>query len=419
MRLSLLVAVLFSIALGVPPPALAWGAAGHRIINNVAARSLPASVPAFVRSPATIAEIATLGPEADRLKGAGKTWDGDLDPGHYLDLDDDGTIAGVLPLAQLPPTREAYDTAIRKGRVVNGEAPDEYSIGYVPYSIVEGWQQVAKDFAIWRVDAYGETHAATDAARAFFGTDRKLREVLTLRDIGYFGHFVADSSQPLHVTVHFNGWGQYPNPQNHTQSNKIHAKFETGFVETHATADTVLARIGPYVPSTVPIMTRVETYLAATNSNVAAVYTFEDAGAFDAGTPDAVNFMLDRLAAGGKMLRDLIVDAYAASADEKVGYPGITVRDVESGAVIPTPKSANGGCPPSLFPVRLLGGARLQFRDDARIGERRRVAENPAFGDIAQEPAHDLAAARLRQLLRERQIFRMDELSELFRDVRA
>jgi hypothetical protein len=90
-------------------------------------------------------------------------------------------------------------------------------------------------------------------------------------------------------------------------------------------------------------MTRVETYLAATNSNVAAVYKLEGAGAFDAATPDAVSFTLDRLAAGGKMLRDLIADAYAASADEKVGYPGISVRDVENGAVIPTPKTANGG----------------------------------------------------------------------------
>jgi len=343
MRLPACFALLLSAVLCVPGAALAWGAAGHRIINNVAARSLPDSVPAFVRTPAAIAEITTLGPEPDKLKGAGKTWDSDLDPGHYLDLDDDGTIAGVLPLSQLPATREAYDTAIRKGRVVNGEAPDEYSIGYVPYSIVEGYQQVAKDFAIWRVDAYGEKHAATDADRAFFATDRQLREVLTLRDIGYWGHFVADSSQPLHITVHFNGWGKYPNPQNYTQSDKIHAKFETAFVQAHTTADAVLPRLGPYVPSTVPIMTRVETYLAATNSHVADVYKLEGAGAFDAVTPDAVSFTLDRLAAGGKMLRDLIADAYAASADEKVGYPGISVRDVENGAVIPTPTSANGG----------------------------------------------------------------------------
>lgn len=343
MRSSVLVAASLAAVLAAPLPALAWGAVGHRIVNNVAARSLPDSVPAFVRTPDAIAEITTLGPEPDRLKGAGKTWGSDLDPGHFLDLDDDNTVAGVLPLMQLPLTREEFDTAIRKGRVVNGEKPDEYSIGYVPYSIVEGYQQVAKDFAIWRVDVYGAAHAARDADKAFFDTDRKLREILTLRDIGYFGHFVADSSQPLHITVHYNGWGEYPNPNNYTQSHQIHAKFESTFVEKNMTADAVLSHVGPYVPATAPIMTRVETYIATTASHVQDVYKFESAGAFDAATPAALAFTTERLAAGGKMLRDLIADAYADSANEKVGYPGISVKDVESGAVIPTPHSANGG----------------------------------------------------------------------------
>jgi hypothetical protein len=297
MRIARAVIAFVIAAFSMPHPALAWGAAGHRMISGDGVRALPDSVPAFVRTPASIAEIATLGPEADRLKGAGRTWDDDLDPGHYLDLDDDGTIAGVLPLANLPPSREAYDSALRKGRTVNGQAPDEYSIGYLPYSIVEGYEQVAKDFAIWRVDAYGEAHAATANDRAFFAGDRALREVLTVRDIGYWSHFVGDASQPLHVSVHYNGWGDYPNPQHYTQSTHIHAKFETDFVEAHATADAVLAHMPPYAPSTAPIFARVEAYLAATNAAVPAVYRFEDAGAFDAATPDAVNFTLDRLAA--------------------------------------------------------------------------------------------------------------------------
>jgi hypothetical protein len=343
MRFTALLALFLAIEATAALPASAWGAAGHRIVNNTAARSLPDSVPAFVRTPAAIAEITALGPEPDRLKGAGKTFDDDLDPGHFLDLGDDGTIAGVLPLAQLPLTREAYDSALRTGHVAGGRRPTEYSQGYLPYSIVEGWQQVAKDFAIWRVDRYGERHAPTAADRAFFARDRKLLEVLTRRDIGFWGHFVADGSQPLHVTVHYNGWGPYPNPQNFTQSDKIHSKFETAFVNHHASAGRVLSRLGPYVPSRVPIMTHVEAYLAATGATVPDVYRLDGAGAFDAGTPVAVNFVLDRLAAGATMLRDLIADAYAASTDEKVGYPGISVRDVESGKVVPTPVMTNGG----------------------------------------------------------------------------
>jgi hypothetical protein len=338
MRIPMMLAVLLTVALSAPDPALAWGATGHRIINGDAARSLPDSIPAFVRTPEAIAEIAALGPEADRDRGSGKTRDSDMDPAHFLDLEDDNTIGGTLPLAQLPPTREAYDTALRNG----AKPTDQYSRGFVPYEIVDGYELIVKDFGIWRVDSYAETHVAP-ADRDFFASDRRLREVLILRDIGYWGHFVGDASQPLHVSVHFNGWGDYPNPNNYTQSKAIHAKFESDFVNAHASAETVLPRIAAYARSTTPVMSRVEAYLKATNSHVPQVYQLEGAGAFDAATPVAVDFTLDRLADGAKMMRDFIADAYAESADAKVGYPQISVRDVLNGTVVPTHSLTNGG----------------------------------------------------------------------------
>src|SRR4051794_12628153 len=39
----------------------------------------------------------------------------------------------------------------------------------------------------------------------------------------------------------------------------------------------------------------------------------------------------------------------------------------------------------------LLVVVRFQFRDDARIGQRRRVAERFPFGDVAQQTPHDFA----------------------------
>lgn len=338
MRTFASLAAFLIVALSSAQPAYAWGAYGHRIINGDAARTLPASVPAFVRTPAAIAEIAALGPEADRVKGAGRTRDADWDPAHYLDLYDDGTIGGTLKLSQLPPTREAYDTALRAGAV----PADQYSVGYVPYEIVDGYELVVKDFAIWRVDAYEAVHAAP-ADRAWFAADLPLRETLTLRDIGFWGHFVGDASQPLHVSIHFNGWGNFPNPENYTQSHDIHAYFETDFVNAHASPEAVLAKIPPYAPSSAPIFGRVEAYLAATNTHVPEVYRLWGAGAFAAATPAAVDFTLDRLAAGATMLRDLIADAYAASADAKVGYPEYTVRDVLDGTVVPNPDRVGAG----------------------------------------------------------------------------
>ena len=56
-----------------------------------------------------------------------------------------------------------------------------------------------------------------------------------------------------------------------------------------------------------------------------------------------MNFTLDRLADGAKMLRDLVADAYAQALDVKVGYPQVPLRDILSGAVQPNRSIADGG----------------------------------------------------------------------------
>ena len=60
--------------------------------------------------------------------------DKERDPGHYIDLADDGKAMGMVPLDKLPVTREAYDTQLRAGGSTG------YKAGYLPYSIVDGWQ---------------------------------------------------------------------------------------------------------------------------------------------------------------------------------------------------------------------------------------------------------------------------------------
>ncbi len=329
------------LALAVPPPAFAWGAQGHRIINGAAIRTLPAAVPAFLRTSSAHDEIALLGPEPDRVKGAGAPLDDDEDPGHYVDALDDLSIDGVVKLNALPKDREAYDTALR------GASPpsDQYRQGYLPYSIADGWEHIVRDLAFWRVDVVGAAKGASADDRAFFAFDRSVRETLTLRDIGYWGHFVADASQPLHVSVHFNGWNgkTYGNPNNFSESRTIHARFETALVRAVATEDLVVARVpAPHVASD-PLLAQVGAYLATTESFVPAVYRLEAAGGIDAASPAARSLVIDRLAAGASEMRDLIVEAWDASADAKVGYPGISVRAVESGSLVPTRGSVGLG----------------------------------------------------------------------------
>jgi hypothetical protein len=326
-----------SLALGIAcaAPALAWGNRGHTLISRAGASAFPAMLPAFVRTPQAVDEIAALGPELDRSKDAGASHDRDLDPGHFADIGDDGKIAGAIALDALPPDREAYDTALRAA------GADEYKDGYLPYALIDGWQQIAKDFAIWRIDDAGAKTAPSDD-RAWFAADRALRETLTLRDIGIWSHYVGDASQPLHITVHYNGWGPYPNPNGFSTAHTVHSNFEGAFVRANAKLDAVEAHMRPLATSTEPIATLVGSYLAASASHVVPLYEIEKRGGFATATPESLDFVDARLADGASELRDLVTDAWLASDTVKVGYPhSITAQDVETGRITLTRASVD------------------------------------------------------------------------------
>ncbi len=321
-------------------PASAWGEKGHTLISAVAAAQFTGRMPAFVSDGAGQFEIAYLGPQLDRLKGSGEAWDGENDPGHYLDLLDDGSIAGVVSLAQLPPTREAYDTALRAAHT------DQYRQGYLPYAILEGWEQLRSDFASFRVDDYVASHAASAGVRAHYAAIRNVDEQITLADLGTWGHYVGDASQPLHATVHFNGWGEYPNPNGYTQSPRTHSFFESTFVNRYMTADAVRSAVRAPSSLAVPyslltqeqVLADIAAYLQQTLSTVPHLYDLEKSGAFASGSPDAREFTAARLAAGAMELRDLSVLAWQDSKYARVGYPAARVQDILDGkAAYPRP----------------------------------------------------------------------------------
>ncbi|MGH6911162.1 MAG: S1/P1 Nuclease, partial [Phenylobacterium sp.] len=93
-----------------PGVALAWGNTGHRIIGETAVAALPTDLPAFLRTPQAALDVGEYSREPDRLKGAGKLFDNEHSPAHFVDLGDDGKIFGGPALSALPPLREDYDT---------------------------------------------------------------------------------------------------------------------------------------------------------------------------------------------------------------------------------------------------------------------------------------------------------------------
>src|SRR6185503_8346675 len=207
-----------------------------------AMKALPAELPAFLHTPQAAADVGEFSREPDRLKRAGRAFDSDRDQGHFLDLNDDGTVFGGPKATALPPTREEYEKALQT------MGQNSWRAGYLPYAILESYQTLLENFAYWKVLNAAEKNPAWAAHKAWFPADRARREHQILIAIGDLSHYVGDGSQPLHVTIHFNGWGDFPNPEGFTTSRQFHAAFESDLVRTAVKPADVEAQMPPPRP---------------------------------------------------------------------------------------------------------------------------------------------------------------------------
>lgn len=321
---------LVAVLAAVPSSLFAWGNTGHRILGQTAMRALPAEMPAFLRTKQAAIDIGELSREPDRSKGAGKLHDHDRDAAHFIDLDEDGKLLGGPPMLPLAATRAEFETQLRAANL------DQWKVGYLPYSIIDRYQQLTTDFAYWRVLKAAEANPKWKKNRAWFTADRIRREALILKSLGELGHFVGDGSQPLHVTSHFNGWGDGPNPNNYSKA-RLHGPFEGDLVLATVKPAAVAAKVAPLRICNCSIEQRVSDYLAATGKQVIPFYEMEKAGGMAPGEPRGTAMATERLAAGASELRDVTVEAWRASAYVKVGWRPIAVQDVLSGKVDPYP----------------------------------------------------------------------------------
>ena len=111
-------------------------------------------------------------------------------------------------------------------------------------------------------------------------------------------------------------------------------------------------------------------------------------------------------------------------AARRVGEHAVDVDDdrrarASSGSASPGPVLGEVRTCASLLGRLRREVPRLDAVDDRRVGERRRVAERLVLGDVAQQPAHDLARTGLRQLLGEQDRLRLRDRADQLGDVVA
>ncbi|MDY6924936.1 MAG: S1/P1 Nuclease [Pseudomonadota bacterium] len=332
-RLALAAAAVCALAaVAVPAVVSAWGSTGHRLIGVAAVRALPDELPAFLRTPGAAAEVGELSREPDRTKGGGQPHDRERDTAHFVDMRDDGRIMTEqgMSIDALPRLKSEYDAALLAAGIKVDDA------GWLPYAIMDGYQQLVRDFATWRVLNAAEARETDPGKRAWYREDRLRREALILRDMGYLGHYVGDGSQPHHTTIHYNGWNRdTPNPEGFTTSRQTHGVFEGEFTARVARLDAVEAAMAAPALDGFDLRARVPAYLKTTLAEVTPFYRLEKAGGFGEGDARGAAFVIERLAAGAAELRDLYVLAWRDSADDSIGWPAVKVAEVEAGTVDP------------------------------------------------------------------------------------
>ncbi|MHC4090191.1 MAG: phospholipase C/P1 nuclease family protein [Planctomycetota bacterium] len=328
------------ILLGPAAPALAWDEAGHSIVVDAAVDKLPADMPAFVRTDTARARLRYLASEPDRWRNLELAPMGQFNkPDHYFDIE-------LLALYELTPAalpKYRYDflehIAAYKARHPDkdyGYDPAKDSEraqawpGFAPYRICELYVQLKSS---WRtLNTYQRYREAATEAEIQAGRDN------TVYLMGIMSHYVADVAQPLHTTVHYDGWTG-PNPHGYvTRKGYIHRLMDTDVIaQAGITAASLPDDVPPRRIDEDKLFRQVVAYIVESNALAEKVYDLEKRGAFDPGNEhfaEAVDFVKGRLATAAAMQAALWESAHRDAGIDHY-REGVLKRKLEAKA--PTP----------------------------------------------------------------------------------
>jgi hypothetical protein len=292
MRLRFTPAAILVAVLLLAPTLHGWWENGHFYTGRAAAEALPAQMPAFFRQ--SVDRLSYLNYEPDRWKNsAERAADGALyggtSPEHYINSE-------RVPQGLLNLTNRFDFLAAVSRREPNGS-----QVGLLPYRILELFQTMRVNFRLWR--------EAPDA-----GTKAWIEQRI-IDDAGILGHYVADGSNPLHTTVHHNGWVGKNNPRKFTTDNTLHGRFEGKFVDGRIKIEDIRPRVAAQAKVIAQPRAAIIEFLNGSYALVDDVYVLEGQERFSETTssPKHKAFVADRIAVGATFLRDLWWTAYITS----------------------------------------------------------------------------------------------------------
>jgi len=249
----------FLVLLVVATPAAAWHARGHRVIAAGAVSILPAELPAAFRAAADSIGHHSVDPDVWRNRATPALADATM-PWHYVHLEEgDGVRAGEL-------------------------------------------ERIVVELAERLTLAFAELRRRPD--------DPDLQAASRLI-AGWLAHFAADLAQPLHTSIHHDGWAL---PDGSSPQAGIHATVD-GLLE-RVVADPAAAAAGLEPLAIDELEAALAGELAASHAELDAAYAALDrlaagGGELDAGT---TGFVCRRYRAAVRLVAGLYLHAWRRSA---------------------------------------------------------------------------------------------------------
>lgn len=274
-----------------PLYASAWGEKGHLMVNRLAIEAATSKLPEFMSG--SREHIIYNGPEPDRWRIEGQT--SVMNTAQAADHFFDSELWG--PISTIDADRYSFMEKVAAKKV------NLVKIGYLPYAIIENYEKLLNAFRFWR--------------NAKTAEERESARENAVYVAGVLGHYVGDSTMPMHLSVEFNGWlDTSPNPKGYTKDRGFHSRYESLYVDAVINADAVRQKIQP--PQHLSnVWDAIKQNLIQSFSELEPTYDMEKAGEFNPQQPrpKGTEFITNQLARASTMLGNLWYTAWLESGE--------------------------------------------------------------------------------------------------------
>ncbi len=283
-----------------------WGVRGHQSANRAAVRALPSDGPVFLKGHEDW--IAKTGPVPDSWRGNSEPYSKIFEDPNHGWFKEQFAFMTAIPRSRYEFVLRLYDEflKIREKDAERAALTNVRWTGTLPYAAIENYDRMKSAMRLYR-RLVADPSAESQQDAKYLAQDIAFY-------MGWLGHYTADGAQPLHDTIHHDGW-QGPNPKQYTTEPRIHGRFESAFVDLIqlTEADLLSSMEKPKLLN--DPFAAILAHLDDAASHVEEVYILDKAGAFaDKTNEPAAHLAKSQLAKAAALLRDLTCTAWMESA---------------------------------------------------------------------------------------------------------